>query len=197
MWALKLGNRTFSYFKLPVRSSQFSFRYYSDDKPKDTNLYESLGVKSSATSAEIKKAYYDLSFKYHPDRNKDSVEASNKFREVTEAYEILGNFGLRKRYDKGLPLPSRKTSERKPIVETPVQYQSFFDSRTDSKKFRTSQSVGIGEGSEQDILRPDHNKQRDDKLKELDKKFNNSVPQSYLVFSFITCILLVLKFYRD
>ena len=39
---------------------------------------------------------------YHPDKNKDSLEASEKFREITAAYEVLGNFRLRKLYDKGM-----------------------------------------------------------------------------------------------
>lgn len=39
---------------------------------------------------------------HHPDKNKDNEEAAEKFREITEAYEVLGNFRLRKLYDKGI-----------------------------------------------------------------------------------------------
>lgn len=39
---------------------------------------------------------------YHPDKNKDDLEAAEKFREITSAYEVLGNFRLRKLYDKGM-----------------------------------------------------------------------------------------------
>lgn len=102
----------------------------SSEKPK-TNLYKTLGVPQSATASEIKQAYYDLSFKYHPDRNEDNVEAADKFREVTEAYEVLGNYGLKKRYDKGLPLPlsKRESAPLRPVQEPNVPLQKFFDSR--------------------------------------------------------------------
>lgn len=50
----------------------------------------------------MKSAYYSLSMQYHPDKNKDDLEAAEKFREITAAYEVLGNFRLRKLYDKGM-----------------------------------------------------------------------------------------------
>jgi DnaJ homolog subfamily C member 30 len=50
---------------------------------------------------DIKSAYYKLSKICHPDHNKDA-EAADRFREITEAYEVLGNFRLRKLYDKGI-----------------------------------------------------------------------------------------------
>ena len=48
-----------------------------------------LGVKRGASDSEIKKAYYQLAKKYHPDLNKDNKAAEKKFQEVSEAYEIL------------------------------------------------------------------------------------------------------------
>lgn len=65
------------------------------------NHYQALGVSSNATQSDIKTAYYKLSMQYHPDRNKDSDEAAKKFHDIAEAYEVLGNFKLRKLYDKG------------------------------------------------------------------------------------------------
>lgn len=53
------------------------------------NYYSILGVKSDATDKEIKKAYYKLSFEYHPDRNKD-VDVSI-FNTITEAYDVLSS----------------------------------------------------------------------------------------------------------
>ncbi len=63
------------------------------------DYYELLGVNKSASQAEIKKAYRKLAMKYHPDRNKDNKEAEKKFKEVTEAYEILSDDQKKAAYD--------------------------------------------------------------------------------------------------
>lgn len=64
--------------------------------------YDSLGLTPAATQNDIKQAYYKLSKLYHPDKNKDSENAADKFRSITEAYEVLGNYRLRRLYDKGI-----------------------------------------------------------------------------------------------
>ncbi len=64
------------------------------------DFYEVLGVSRSATTAEIKAAYRKLALKYHPDRNPDDKEAEEKFKEATEAYEILSDPDKRSRYDR-------------------------------------------------------------------------------------------------
>ena len=63
------------------------------------NLYHVLGVNKDATEAEIKSAYRKLARKYHPDLNKDNKEAAEKFKEVSCAYDILGDKEKRKKYD--------------------------------------------------------------------------------------------------
>lgn len=62
------------------------------------DFYEVLGVSKSASDAEIKKAYRKLALEYHPDRNK-TKEAEAKFKEVTQAYEVLSDEQKRKTYD--------------------------------------------------------------------------------------------------
>ncbi|MCG8474762.1 MAG: J domain-containing protein [Cytophagales bacterium] len=63
------------------------------------DYYAVLGVGKEASESEIKKAYRKLAIKYHPDKNKDNKEAEAKFKEVSEAYQVLGDAEKRKKYD--------------------------------------------------------------------------------------------------
>ncbi len=64
------------------------------------DYYKVLGVSRSADEAEIKKAYRQLARKLHPDRNPGDSTAEERFKEINEAYEVLGNAENRKRYDR-------------------------------------------------------------------------------------------------
>jgi len=63
------------------------------------DYYEIIGVKRSATEKEIKKAYRRLAREHHPDLNPGSKEAERRFKEISEAYHVLSNAELRKKYD--------------------------------------------------------------------------------------------------
>jgi len=63
------------------------------------DYYEILNVERSADAKEVKKAYRRLAMKYHPDRNPDDTSAEEKFKEASEAYEILSNEQKRAAYD--------------------------------------------------------------------------------------------------
>jgi DnaJ-class molecular chaperone len=67
---------------------------------KETLFYDRLEVKTDATEQEIKKAYYKGAQKYHPDRNPDNPEATEKFKEINEAYEVLIDKEKRELYDR-------------------------------------------------------------------------------------------------
>ncbi len=63
------------------------------------DYYRVLGVNKNASEEEIKRAFRKLAMKYHPDRNPGDKSAENKFKEINEAYEVLGDPKKRARYD--------------------------------------------------------------------------------------------------
>ena len=63
------------------------------------DYYKILGVEKKASQDAIKKAYRKLAVKYHPDKNQGNKEAEEKFKEIGEAYEVLGDAEKRKKYD--------------------------------------------------------------------------------------------------
>jgi molecular chaperone DnaJ len=64
------------------------------------DYYDVLGVGRNATEGEIKKAYRKLALQYHPDKNPNDKAAEEKFKEATEAYEVLRDRSSRERYDR-------------------------------------------------------------------------------------------------
>lgn len=64
------------------------------------DYYEVLGIQKGASLSEIKKSYFQLAKKYHPDQNKENPSAVQKFQEATEAYEVLSNEEKRELYNR-------------------------------------------------------------------------------------------------
>src|SRR5437016_9586310 len=63
------------------------------------DYYKTLGVERNASGDEIRKAFRKLARQYHPDVAKNKAQAEEKFKEINEAYEVLGDAEKRKKYD--------------------------------------------------------------------------------------------------
>ncbi|KAL8605330.1 hypothetical protein ACOMHN_031269 [Nucella lapillus] len=72
---------------------------HSSSSNNKRDYYDVLGIPKSSDNKAIKKAYYQLAKKYHPDVNKNDPDAAKKFHEASEAYEVLGDEAKRRDYD--------------------------------------------------------------------------------------------------
>jgi molecular chaperone DnaJ len=92
------------------------------------DFYEVLGVSKTATTDEIKKSYRKLALQYHPDRNPGKKEVEAKFREATEAYEVLSDDSKRKQYDQFGHAGSQHSYGRPGSGEDPFeQFSDIFE----------------------------------------------------------------------
>ena len=83
----------------PTPLQHRSYHASSSQRAALKDPYSTLGLKRSATKDEIKSKYRELAKKYHPDVNKNDKNASEKFKEITSAYEILEDDQKRSKYD--------------------------------------------------------------------------------------------------
>lgn len=93
--------------------------------------YQLLSVDKKASQSEIKRAYRKLARKYHPDANPNNKEAEERFKEITHAYEIVGDAKKRKEYDQGVgmfgPGFGQTYGGRGPTAETFREWTGFGD----------------------------------------------------------------------
>jgi len=96
------------------------------------NYYKDLGLDSDAGSNEIKKAYFDLTKKYHPDVNPDDPEALKRFHAISQAYRVLGDPRQRRMYDRGSLAKAGVADEE--AIKHSFEGEDFFKSRSDFKE---------------------------------------------------------------
>ncbi|MCF8278114.1 MAG: J domain-containing protein [Flavobacteriales bacterium] len=92
------------------------------------DYYKVLGIENNATAADIKKAYRKLARKHHPDVNPNNKEAEEKFKQISEANEVLSNAENRKKYDK-----YGKDWKHADEIETQRQQQQQYQSQQGSR----------------------------------------------------------------
>lgn len=89
------------------------------------DYYNSLEISSEASEEEIKASYRRLSKKYHPDVNPGNAEAERRFKEISEAYAVLGDTEKRKTYDQKLQSGKTEDIKKKAAKKTSAGYSQF------------------------------------------------------------------------
>ena len=120
------------------------------------DYYRVLGITPDAAEKEIKAAYRRLAKKYHPDTHPGDAECETRFREINEAYGILGDPEKRTKYDEaaagakasGMPQSDRKGGRERDIgqevnfEEIHRSFESFFGFRPDTKEITNEEKLG-------------------------------------------------------
>ena len=128
------------------------------------DYYEVLGVQKGTAKEDIKKAYRKLAIQFHPDRNPGNKEAEEKFKEATEAYEVLADERKRGAYDQygfagvkgmGGPTPQDFSSIFHGFEDIFGDFSGFFDSFFGGGGSHSRRSRGGGYGQQGNDLRYD------------------------------------------
>jgi len=127
--------------------------------------YDELGLHPQATSKEIKTAFYELSKAHHPDRNIDNPSAHEKFKTISEAYDVLSNPKQRIKYDKGELGRLNSVAEREQASHK-FEGEAFYESRGSRGKLARER----GDGQNLDSWIKEHRSNTFDHAQYLKKK---------------------------
>lgn len=120
------------------------------------DYYKVLGVEKTATAEEIKKKYRKLAVQFHPDKNQGNKAAEDKFKEISEAYEVLGDSKKRKKYDDiGQDWNQyRQSSDPRQQKGSGADFEEFFGRESGFSDFFETFFAGSGSGFGRQKQRP-------------------------------------------
>ncbi|EEB18120.1 DNAj/HSP40, putative [Pediculus humanus corporis] len=121
--------------------SLFFLRNISIYSALECNHYKVLGLNPTATQAEIKSAFYELSKKHHPDKNQGCEKSAKKFKDITAAYEILRNEKLRLNYDREI---FRHNSSAYASANSRMDYNDDFEKKYYERTSKMKSRRGYG-----------------------------------------------------
>ena len=103
--------------------------------------YDLLGIKKTATQAEIKQSFRKLALRYHPDKNRNSEESKKKFLQIVEAYEVLSDEMSRKTYDNSSIYISYGSLHKREWTP-PADFEYIYSYEQIKQKYRRHNSMG-------------------------------------------------------
>lgn len=107
----------------------------------EKDYYKVLGVPKDATDAEIKKAYRKLAREFHPDANKGDAKAEERFKEISEANDVLGDTKRRKEYDEARALFGNGGFRAAPAVRAATSTSTWATSSAGARRAAARQAV--------------------------------------------------------
>lgn len=127
------------------------------------NYYDILGIDKNATKKQIKKAYRKLSMKYHPDKKPNDPIATEKFKEINQAHQILIDETKRKDYD--LQMPDEKPQE-KPQETTTYYTEPEKPIRVNVYEFFENLDNDFDENTYQEVVSSDEESEKNEQYYE-------------------------------